>query len=130
MTKVVEIANLYGRYERSEKIPYNVKLKSAWRALGECTECDKDEKGAKAEKKTFQTRKEKELHDNEQKRTFKMYQSDQAKRLVDHLNNLTWKVSAALFAAVFIALILLDSELEPENHARNSTKSRSKFFLI
>ena len=129
MTKVVEIANLYGRYERSEKIPHNVKLKSAWKALGECTEGDKEEKDAKTKKKT---QKEKEREQNEQKRTFKMYQSEQTERLVDHLNTLTMKISAALFAAVFIALVLLDFELEPELHARNLTKSgpTSYFCLI
>ena len=121
MKKVVEIANLYGKYERSKKIPVNEKLKSAWEILGEC-DTNKKLITAKTGPKISETPEEKALRED---RTFRMYRSEQDKRLVDYLNNFTWKVSAALFVAVFIALVLLDSELEPGDRVGNSTKLRS-----
>ena len=117
MAKVVEIADLYGKYERSGKIRFTDKLKSAWLALGKI----------QSSQKGLETREERKLRENEEDRTFKMNRSRQDKRLVNYLNNFTWKFSAAIFLAVLIALILLDSELEPGNHGRNSTKLRSNF---
>ena len=125
MKKVVEVANLYGKYERSKKIPVNEKLKSAWEILGEC-DTNKKLITAKTGHKTSETPEEKALRED---RTFRMYRSEQDKRLVDYLNNFTWKISAALFVAVFIALVLLDSELEPGDRVGNSTKLRSTLFL-